>query len=219
MNTFDQIMERLCTNEEEEQFIHWVTEGDLEKVMDAVIKHGMDPNTRNYRGWSGLREAAIQGHYDIAQFLLDKGADVDAKNATGWTAMMMACVHGHMDIVRLLISKGADVNAKNINCWTALMSACYNGHRFIVRYLIEHGANVNFCCKHGKTALMLSVEKGFATIVSILIAAGADLNIEDTSGLFDGDTALRLARRFNHEQIEEMLIRAGAKDPDEDKKE
>ena len=49
----------------------------------------------------------------------------------------------------------------------------------------------------------------------MLIEAGADLDIEDTSGLFDGDTALRLARRFNHGQIEEMLIRAGAQDPDQ----
>ena len=70
-----------------------------------------------------LSWAAMAGHEDVVDLLLQKGASVDARNRDGSTALHGAMFVGYPNVVRVLMKNGADVNAKNNNGETPLESA------------------------------------------------------------------------------------------------
>jgi len=78
-----------------------------------------------------LYNAALRGHKEIAQLLIDAGADVNAKGDVGWTPLHNAVNFGHpsaTEVIKLLIAKGADVNEKNDHGETPLDWAKATGH-------------------------------------------------------------------------------------------
>ena len=121
-------------------------------------------NAKDNDGKTALMGAAVNGHTQTVQLLLEKGADVNAviekdyrigyleKWQVGKTALIYAAANGHTKIVQLLLEKGADVNAKKYDGSTALMLAADNGHTKIVKLLIEKGADVNAKNNYGLTA-------------------------------------------------------------------
>jgi ankyrin repeat protein len=75
----------------------------------------------------GLIAAALLGHTEIVQLLLENGADVNAKDYFGLTPFMIAIAKGHTEIAQLLLEKGADVNTK-IDGKPILLWAAAKGH-------------------------------------------------------------------------------------------
>jgi len=63
--------------------------------------------------WAPLMAAAIRGHRDTVELLLDSGADLEAKDRDGWTALMQVAAEGHKDTLVLLLDRGADPEAQN----------------------------------------------------------------------------------------------------------
>ena len=97
-----------------------VRRGDIESVKGLLAK-GAHPNVGDSEfGVSPLSWAALLGHDEIAEFLIQKGADVNAKNRDGGTALHGAAFLGHADTAKLLIREGANVNATNDKGETSL---------------------------------------------------------------------------------------------------
>jgi ankyrin repeat protein len=71
--------------------------GDLKK-LEALIKAGTDPNSRESSELTPLMLATQKGHKDIAEFLLSHGADVNAKTKIGFTALFNACIVGILEL-------------------------------------------------------------------------------------------------------------------------
>lgn len=84
--------------------------GSLELVKHLINQRSVEIN---HPGWSALHYAATNGHFAIAEFLLDKGAYVDPESPNGTTALMMAARGGHITIVRLLLDRGANLSNHN----------------------------------------------------------------------------------------------------------
>ena len=84
--------------------------GSLELVKHLINQRSVEVN---HPGWSALHYASTNGHFAIAEFLLDKGAYVDPESPNGTTALMMAARGGHITIVRLLLDRGADLSIHN----------------------------------------------------------------------------------------------------------
>ena len=96
--------------------------GNKELVLQCLDKGG-PPD------W-GLYGAAMGGHMDIVQLMLDKGTiNYD------W-GLRGAAMGGHMDIVQLMLSKGAKPN-------DGLWGAARRGHLEIVWLMLEQGADPN----------------------------------------------------------------------------
>jgi ankyrin repeat protein len=51
-----------------------------------------------------------EGHFNIAQVVLENNADINAITYVKRTALHIAAIRGREDMVSLLITKGADVN-------------------------------------------------------------------------------------------------------------
>ena len=123
---------------------------------------------------AALVEAAIAGHLETAQLLIEAGADVNANvtvNDKGLitTALMAAAQNGKTDCVRMLIEKGANINAReNRIGLTALMLAAARGNAETVRLLVEKGANVDARTGDGETAISIAASSGHRELVNAL---------------------------------------------------
>ena len=79
--------------------------GDLDEVK-ALIKSGVDPDSRNREGATPLHWAAFKGHVDVARYLLSRGASVNAVSKKGSTPLRLATTHKQEAMIRFLKSRG-----------------------------------------------------------------------------------------------------------------
>ncbi|XP_035664095.1 uncharacterized protein LOC118407685 [Branchiostoma floridae] len=90
--------------------------GDVEKVRRG-LEEGLDVNTKDGNGDTGLHEACRGGHDKVVELLIKNGADINVTNEDGYTGLHEAC-RGHAKVVELLIKNGADLNPTN-KLWQA----------------------------------------------------------------------------------------------------
>uniref|UniRef100_H2ZLS2 Uncharacterized protein n=1 Tax=Ciona savignyi TaxID=51511 RepID=H2ZLS2_CIOSA len=97
------------------RFLEECSTGNLTKVKE-FIENGVKPDsfctTDNKssilpKGASGLCVAALEGHIEIIDFLLNNGADVHFKCQQGETALFLAARNGHDQVVTRLLDAGA----------------------------------------------------------------------------------------------------------------
>ena len=176
--------------------------------VQALLRHGAQPNTKDDAGTTALIAAASNGYGGIVRILVSAGADVNARNNFGRTALMSAAADRYPDIVRALIQAGADVNAQDAEGKTALRLAAAAGDEEITQALIQSGADVNAKSLSGDTALMSAARGGHTEIVRLLVKAGAKVEAKDKHG----NSALKMARALNHPETVKILRAAGARD-------
>ena len=155
-------------------------EGHRESV-EALLNVGADLNQVSAGDrTSPLLIATINGHFDLARFLLDKGADPTATAENGATALYAAlnCEWApkalypqpraqinqkttYLDLMRALLDKGADPNIRlNKKIW-------YSGYSFDLSGVDETGA----------TAFWRAAYASDVEAMKLLVAYGADPNI------------------------------------------
>ena len=87
--------------------------GNLPVVKQALID-GADPNAKDPQsGSTMLATAALMGHTEIVELLLEHGADVNTKSRDGSTALHAAAFLGRVETVKFLLEKGADTTLRN----------------------------------------------------------------------------------------------------------
>lgn len=147
--------------------------GDIEKIK-SLLAAGVDVNAKNeeHLDETALMEAALNGHSEAVQVLLDAGA----KNRGGVTALMYAAGKGNSEAVQTLLGAGTDVNARDESGATALMRAAEKGDIAIIKQLLDAGADVNIATGSdgdGMTAIKFAAESGKTDVVQVLQQAGA----------------------------------------------
>ena len=121
-----------------------------------------------------LHFASINGHLDIAKFLIEeKGCDPMCRTKKGHAALHLACEKGHFDLVKYLIEeRGCDPMCIDDDCdpWVPLHFANSNGHRDIIKFLIEEKGCDPMCrTKTGHAPLHIACQEGHFDIVKYLI--------------------------------------------------
>ena len=135
--------------------------GKLAKV-EQLVALCADVNAITECGKTPLMLAAMYGHKNVMEALLNAGADPnlggEEEFEEGTTALM--CIASSLfasnraEIIKFLVNRGADVNARNDSGETALIIGCDNADS--VKALIEAGADVNQGDNEGNTPIMLA---------------------------------------------------------------
>uniref|UniRef100_A0A7S1HT47 EF-hand domain-containing protein n=1 Tax=Eutreptiella gymnastica TaxID=73025 RepID=A0A7S1HT47_9EUGL len=83
------------------------------EMVRSLIKFGADVErtNANHDRNTALHVACLNGHVDIATYLIDSGAQVDAKNAQLHTPLHLACLHGRKVLANILIGRGAEIHS------------------------------------------------------------------------------------------------------------
>lgn len=95
-----------------------------------------------------------------------------------------------------------EINIINKNKETPLITAINNKNIIIAKSLVDLGADTSIRDSCDLTPLMLSCKLGLIDLCEYLLKNNASIN--ETNIL--GDTPLKMAQRFNHEELAMILI-------------
>ena len=93
-------------------------------------------HAKSYTQWepdaldkSALHKAAMNGHIQCMEALVERGWDVNKADASGCTALHIAAKSGQMDAVKWLVDQGVDIRVKSKKGNTARQMASNSGNR------------------------------------------------------------------------------------------
>jgi len=168
---------------------------DDAQALQVLVRRGMDPNTRNDKGQTGLVLALQLGSLRAFFALMaTPGVNVEVHNVHGESPLMMAALQGHIEAVRLLIERGADVNKPG---WTPLHYAASKNQPAqdqVAALLLEHHAYIDAASPNGTTPLMMAAQYGSMAVLQLLLDEGADPLLKNQLGLRAVDFAARAQR-------------------------
>ncbi len=167
---------------------------DQPATIEKLLARGLDPNTPNEKGETGLL-VALQSESPKAAMVLAKhpSTHLNAQNKAGETPLMLAAINNQLELAQLLIERGADVNKPG---WTPLHYAATRGHREMMRLLLDNDAYIDSESSNGTTPLMMAAYSAPSLAVKLLLEEGADPTLVNHGNA----TALDLALRTEHEQ-------------------
>lgn len=196
----------------EEQLIQAVKGKEADTVR-RLIEEGVDINTQDSEGRTSTMIATYNNDAETAKILIVAGADVNIQDDMKNNPFLYAGAEGYIEILKLSIEAGADPSITNRYGGTALIPASEHGYVDVIKELLTNtDIEINHINDLGWTALLEAIilnngdEKQQQT-VQLLIDHGADVNIPDHNNV----TPLQHARKKGFKEIENILLKAGAK--------
>lgn len=190
------------------------------------IQEAVDVDERDSQGWTPLMTAAVHGHLEMCQLLIDRQADVLAKKSFKCSALHLACRAGHKEIAELLLVSKANPHGEKLDKSLPLHDAASCGHVEIARLLVQHGHSAatgivphgqnpkhrrggGDMLKHvtdmGHTPLHLACRNGHPLMVKALLAMGANMHVKDEQGKFPLDLAKNRATLLAFPEAEDPV--------------
>ena len=140
------------------------------KVAAVLLKQPqLQAEQANAAGETALMMAALKGHTDWLQPMLDRGARVDGAGGRAWTALHYACSGPQASTVQALLARGADRNARSPNGSTPLMMAARYGTEDQVDLLLKAGADLQLRNDLGLSAADFARQAGRDKLASRLL--------------------------------------------------
>ena len=210
-------------------------EGNIRAIKKLVNSKGVAClEEKDEEGCTPLIYAAIGGHKEVSEYLIDNNAVVNASDAGGCTPLHGAAMLGHIEIIRLLITRGADVNIMGVDTGSALDCALMHKQNECATYLkglgvrsnasesifiaaqtgnieavtqhLKSGVDVNGKCPLGNTPLAWAVNNRDINLFDLLISKNADIGC----GFASGATLLDDAILLKDSHISDMLCENNA---------
>lgn len=183
------------------------TREDALEAVKALLELKADINEQTGDGSTAMIVAIQNGHYDVANYLLDHGANVNLVNEKGWNPLYLAIKHRNvetgtipvpnqekaMPFIKRLLDAGADTNL-----------------RVKANTEIRNGQRATWLAEDGATPFLRAALCGDVEVMRLLLAKGADPSIATK----DGTTPLMAAAGvgysdgFIHDRSEEETIDA-----------
>lgn len=116
-----------------------------------------------------LVEAAAEGFFDIAKFLIEIKCSVNNADRLGRSPLYKASEKGHINVVKLLLKNKAYIEQRNTNGESSLFVACKNGHIDVVKLLLVNKANIIDRTYKGWNPLHAAVSEGHTELVKMIL--------------------------------------------------
>lgn len=157
-------------------------------------------------GLTPLSLAAIEGHRDMVEFLLERNANVEARDNNGTTPLSWATRAFRATVVDLLLEHDAFIESRNNQGRTALLDAVEVRQRpkdtlyaneAVVEVLLNHGANAEVKDNDGMTPLLWAVRNSWEGVIKRLL----EHNVKTDCRNQDGRTAWQLAEFLGEKTV------------------
>ncbi|KXT05520.1 hypothetical protein AC578_3730 [Pseudocercospora eumusae] len=155
-------------------------------------------------GTTALMHAAQAAHKSSTQYLIDTGSFLNAVNSNTDTALSLALkgiTEKHCEVATLLIEKGACCEWRSTNAETLLHLAARNDHRHALTALIEKCPPIS--------AWNVTSSVSPSRVIGRQCSPAVDSGDIDSTNT-EGQTALALAVRYDHEECVTSLLAADA---------
>lgn len=108
-------------------------------ILSHLLSLKCDPNVRGWCGRQPIHEAAVKGHLNIVQYLVEKQhCDPSSGDINGTTPLYLAASDGHLSIVRYLtLQHKCDPLHPEFNSSTSVDAATVYGHVDVIRFFIK----------------------------------------------------------------------------------
>ncbi|XP_059217031.1 protein TANC2 isoform X2 [Stomoxys calcitrans] len=177
-------------------------------TVEVLLTRGANIDLHNKQGFTALGLSVKEGHWAVAERLLQSGADLDEPvTSARKTSLMIAAEEGHLEILEMLIERGANLETQDHEGFTAFSWACLRGRQTAAKILIEKGCNKNHADHNGRTGLDLAAYQGSAHLVQYLMDQGGNLEHVDCNGMRPLDRAIAC----RNIQVVQVFLRKGAK--------
>ncbi|XP_055856769.1 protein TANC2 isoform X2 [Episyrphus balteatus] len=177
-------------------------------TVAVLLSRGGKVDGRNKFGATPLWLTVKEGHWAVAEKLLQNGAQIDeAVIPTKKTPLMIAAEEGLIGILELLIDRGASIDSEDSEGFTALSWACLRGRHTAAKCLIEKGCDKEHADNNGRTPLDLAAYQGSASLVQYLLDQGAKIEHIDINGMRPLDRAIAC----RNIQVVQVFLKRGAK--------
>ena len=180
--------------------------GRLDEVkLKELLQSRADLESRGDVAWNRrtpLHEAAMGGHRDIVQLLLEKNAEIETTDSFEQTPLHLAATGGHRDIVQLLLEKNAKIETRHNFGETPLHAAARPGYRDVVQLLLEKNAQIEATDTWGQAPLHLAAENGHRDVVQLLLEMNAEIEAKSSSG----ESPLHLAVIQSQIKVAQLLL-------------
>lgn len=135
-------------------------EGEVKKIIDALISLGKSLDVQDKDGYTALHYAARCTEKEgtaIAKLLLTAGAAIDIQCTVLKRTPLMYAIPRNLKTTELLLDSKANFDLQDNNGSTPLIIAVNNGDFFAVKALINKGADISEKDFLGNTALRIAV--------------------------------------------------------------
>ena len=195
-----------------ESALHVAVRVGAQKVSNALMLAGADPNLLNGDKESPLHLAAEKGCPAMVNELLLRGALPNTKTPhKKQTALHLAAAAGYTRCVSLLVQGGAVVDSRGRTGETPLHLAVEHNHPGAVEELLAAGAQVDSGYRFSDlSALMMASSLGHVGVVVALLQHGSDARAIDKLGLTALHHAADAGSDFDNGDIIRLLLEAGA---------
>lgn len=176
------------------------------KAVTALLERGFDPEQTDDYGFNAAHHAAINGHREVIEALLDSDDfDLRKRSSDGTFDLLNLALDFQQDqIVPLLVERGMRIRRLTQDRATRLLAFhAREGNEASVDYLLRERPDLNPGKKIG-SLLSHAAFGGSAHIVSRLLKAGANPNPRF------GPPPLSLACSRDEASIVQLLLQAGA---------
>ena len=155
------------------------------QTVKLLLDKGAEVDARigHFGGGTALMVAALHGHVDIAEILVEQGAAIERKNDLGMSPAFFAAASGELPMLTWLHKNGANLNVTNAEGRPIIHRA---GSAEVLEYLIDNGVDIHSRDRNGNTILHFHVT---ASVVRKAIELGADLDAKNNDGKTPMETA------------------------------
>ncbi|GIZ45962.1 hypothetical protein CKM354_000910700 [Cercospora kikuchii] len=145
-SSFRRSSRRFGSNPESNGILHGAAELNSMRIAQMFVSEGYDVDTRNAAKWTPLHCAVLNGHAEMADYLLRSGANAGLQCLFGSTALHLLLASGRhnedkvLEITEILLKHGAPVDQPDSRNHTALTLSARKAYVVVAERLRNHAA-------------------------------------------------------------------------------